>query len=149
MEDLLIVAVVGVGLYVLKKHLDAQNAAAAAAAGQGTTSIPTALGVSTAPTTSAPYQTAPAGTGWVMGYGSPPSSGTVPAPPPVPQPPPPFFGGLVGSVGSGGNPLGGALRAGVSAGTGTTVPFRATPVSVLPTDTSLVATRATLSAGHR
>jgi hypothetical protein len=52
-------------------------------------------------------------------------------------------------VGSGGNPLGGALRAGVSAGTGTTVPFRATPVSVLPTDTSLVATRATLSAGHR
>jgi hypothetical protein len=149
MEDLLIVVGVGVGLYVLKKHLDAQNAAAAATAGQGLSSIPTALGVSTAPTTSAAYQTAAPGTGWVMGYGSPPSSGTVPAPPPVPQPPPPFYGGTVGSVGSGGNPLGGALRAGVSAGTGTTVPMRATPVSVLPADTTLAGTRATLSAGHR
>jgi hypothetical protein len=56
-----------------------------------------------------------------MGYTSQSSGGTVPAPPPVPPPSPAFFGGLIGSVGAGGNPLGGSLRAGVSAGTGTTL----------------------------
>lgn len=120
MEDLIIVVAVGVGLYLLKQHLDA-NAQPPAGAG---VPIPTALGISTAPSTSAAYQTAPAGTRWVMGIAAPSAggSGTVPAPPPVPPPPPPFYGGGVGGVGSGGNPLGGALRAGISAGTGTTLP---------------------------
>jgi hypothetical protein len=117
MEDLIIVVAVGVGLYLLKKHLD--NAQPPAGAG---VPIPTALGISTAPTTSAAYQTAPSGTQFAMGYASQSPGGTVPAPPPVPQPPPAFYGGGVGGVGSGGNPLGGSLRAGISFGTGTTVP---------------------------
>lgn len=43
------------------------------------------------------------------------------APPPVPQASPYVSGGIAGTAGSGGNPLGSALRPGVSAGTGTTV----------------------------
>jgi hypothetical protein len=157
MEDLIIVAGIAVGLFLLKKHLDAVSAGAS-------TTIPTALGLSTAPTTSAGYQVTAGGTMIVQGYpSSPSSSGTVPAPAPVQPPPPPFFGGTVGGVGSGGNPLGGSLRAGVSSGTGTTAPggttmynfqtgqtsYRAPTASVLPADTSLAGTRATLAVGHR
>lgn len=43
------------------------------------------------------------------------------ASPPVPAPPPVQRGGVAGTVGSGGKPLGSALRTGVSSGTGTTV----------------------------
>lgn len=117
MRDAVIVAGILIGLYLLKKQTDATAAAAAA----GT--IPTSGGISTAPTTSASYQTAPDSTR-VMGYGwqdVPSASGTVPPAPPVAPPPPPFYGGTSGTVGTGGNPLGGVLRAGVSSGTGTTV----------------------------
>ncbi len=119
MEDLIIVVAVGVGLYLLKKHLD--NAQTPIGVGAP---IPTALGISTAPTTSAAYQTSSvsAQLNQVLIGANNGSAGTVPAPPPVPPPPPPFYGGGVGGVGSGGNPLGGSLRAGISFGTGTTVP---------------------------
>jgi hypothetical protein len=46
--------------------------------------------------------------------------GTFIAPPPVPQPSPWVSGGISGTAGSGGNPLGSALRPGLSSGTGTT-----------------------------
>ncbi len=41
-------------------------------------------------------------------------------PPALPNPPPYVIGGIGGGVGTGGNPLGGPLRPGISAGTGTT-----------------------------
>lgn len=47
-------------------------------------------------------------------------TGTFVAPPPVPLPSPWVSGGIAGTSGSGGNPLGSALRPGVSGGTGTT-----------------------------
>jgi hypothetical protein len=43
------------------------------------------------------------------------------ASPPIPAPPPLQRGGIAGTVGTGGLPLGGPLRTGVSSGTGTTV----------------------------
>jgi hypothetical protein len=43
------------------------------------------------------------------------------APPPTPAASPAFWGGIAGTAFAGGNPFGGALRPGVSAGTGTTV----------------------------
>ena len=112
LEDLLIVGGIVVVLVMLKKRADAA----------GVATIPTALGISSAPSTSAAYQV----NGTVglssYGFGSDVGPTTYIAPAPVVPPPPPFYGGTVGSVGSGGNPLGGALRAGVSAGTATTAP---------------------------
>jgi hypothetical protein len=73
--------------------------------------------------TSGGYAIAPASTQFFNGSGrSPFTLPSVPAPPPVQPPPPPFWGGRAGTVGSGGNGLGGPLRAGVSVGTGTTNP---------------------------
>lgn len=48
------------------------------------------------------------------------SQGSIAQPTTLPPPPPYVSGGIAGSVGSGGNPLGGALVPGVSAGSPTT-----------------------------
>ena len=117
MKDALIVAgIVAVGWYLLKQRA---NAIAAAPP-----SIPTALGVSTAPSVSGAYQVPSAATQLAPGYNLlSPDAGPVTYVAPLPNvpPPPPYYGGTAGGAGSGGNPLGGQLRAGVSSGTGTTL----------------------------
>jgi len=55
---------------------------------------------------------------------------TIP-PPPVLAPPPAWRGGIAGSVGSGGNPLGSGFRTGVTSGTATTV-VPTSPLQTLP-----------------
>lgn len=51
--------------------------------------------------------------------------------PPIPAPAPVQRGGIAGTVGTGGLPLGGALRTGLSSGTGTTV-VGTTKLQLLP-----------------
>lgn len=133
-EDILIVAGIGVAAWLLLRNSSTASNA-----------IPTALNLSTAPSVSGGYQSLPSG--YVDGIASPSSpalASSYLSPLPVPSAPPPYYGGTAGGAGSGGNPLGGTLRAGVSAGTGTTVSFRATPVGTLPPPTAITskATRA-------
>jgi hypothetical protein len=123
MEDFLIVGGIVIVLILLGKTCPGQAP---------TTSIPTASGnrvstpvlnglIPSPRSVSGGYQVAPPSVrlgsfGQTTGWSLP----SVPAPPPAAgAPPPPFWGGTAGGVGSGGNALGGSLRAGVSVGTGT------------------------------
>jgi len=124
MEDVIIIAAIGLGAWwLLKKSgvlVPTQTPRIGVPTSQG---LATPTSVSGGALISGGYQTAPLSA--AFGFGSPSSGAslpTVPAPPPAPPPPPAFWGGIAGSVGSGGNPLGGVLRAGVSMGTGTTTP---------------------------
>ncbi len=139
MEDVIIVGGIIVALWLLHRNEQQAN--------PNGTAIPTAMGISSAPSLSGGYQTLPPG--FVQVGSSPTSLSATVIPPPVPAPPPPYYGGTVGGVGSGGNPLGGSLRAGVSAGTGTTVPYRAPTAGVLNPGAIFVGSDPTLPAGHR
>jgi len=65
------------------------------------------------------YQLTPDGT-MLASNVSPASLPSIPPPTTLPPPPPYVAGGIAGTVGTGGNPLGGVLRPGVSSGTATT-----------------------------
>jgi hypothetical protein len=120
MEEIL--AIIGVGAIVLWGLSTLKPATSAALVSTPAPAPPSANVIPGSRRVSGGYKLTSAST--MLSSGSRLTAAQIPSfqpPPALPGPPPSSFGGIAGNAATGGNPLGGPLRPGVTAGPATTV----------------------------